>query len=156
MLHYHHTPYTLGQDRTSKIVKFTTKHKNALLLSLTLLIVGGIVMILSSVFWVNFSQVYKHTEKYDITVGEIIAASGQTLGQMGFLLCIVYMAKVLRDFFRPMQFIYIFAFFFFVLGVYDLIDIFFINPFEVSVPKFLGFVVAVIMTILRLTWTTTN
>lgn len=151
-----HGIYTSGLAHISKIVEFTTKHKNALLLSLASLIVGGIVMILSSVFWVNFNQVYKHTESYDITLGEVIAASGQTLGQMGFLLSLFYTGKVLRDFFKPMQVLYVFAFFFFVLGVYDLIDIFFINPFEVSVPKFLGFVVAVIITILRLTWTTTN
>lgn len=140
----------------SKIVEFTTKHKKALFISLVSCIAGGIVMILSSVFWVNFSQVFKHTEKYDITVGEIIAAAGQTIGQMGFLLCIVYLSKVVRDYFKPMQILYIFSFLFFVLGIYDLVDIFFINPFEVSVPKFLGFVVAVIITILRLTWTTTN
>ena len=119
-------------------------------------IAGLLVMILSSVVWVNFKDVYAHTKDYDITVGDVIATSGQTAGQMFWCLTGIYVGVALRDFVKIMQVLYIFAYFGFMLGVYDLIDILFLNPYEVSVPKFLGFVVATIVTIIRLSWTTKN
>lgn len=115
---------------------------------------GAILMILSSVVWMNFTGVYKHLPAYDITTGEIVDAVGQTLGQVGIVLSVMCLSKVLRDFFKLMQVLYIFASFLLMLAVYDIIDILLLNLYEVSAPKFMGFVVAVITTILRLTWTT--
>lgn len=132
----------------------TDKHKKTMAFALIYFISGAIMMILSSVVWINFTGVYKHFEKYDITVGEIVDAVGQTLGQVGIVLSVMCLSKVLRDFFKLMQVLYIFASFLLMLAVYDIIDILLLNPYEVSAPKFMGFVVAVITTILRLTWTT--
>lgn len=132
----------------------TDKHKKTMAFALIYFISGAMLMILSSVFWMNFTGVYKHFEKYDITTGEIVDAVGQTLGQVGIVLSVMCLSRVLRDFFKLMQVLNIFAFFLLMLAVYDIIDILLLNPYEVSAPKFMGFVVAVITTILRLTWTT--
>lgn len=132
----------------------TDAHKKLMAYALICFISGTLLMILSSVMWINVTGVYKHLPTYDIQNGEIVDAVGQTLGQCGIVFSVICLAKVLRDFFKLMHILYIFAHFLLMLGFYDLIDILFINPYEVSTPKFLGFVVAVVITILRLTWTT--
>ena len=132
----------------------TDNHKKLMTFALIYFVTGTLLMILSSVIWVNITGVYRHLSAYDITNGEIVDAVGQTLGQMGIIYSVICMAKVLREFFKLMQVLYISASFLLMLGFYDVIDILLINPYEVSAPKFMGFVVAVIITILRLTWMT--
>ena len=100
----------------------------------------------------SFTQIYKHTEKYDITVGDIIAISGQTLGQMGFIYAFILLCEIFREFADAVQVGIIAGWLMLSLGFYDLIDIFFLNPFEVSVSKCLGFIVAVLITVGRLIW----
>ncbi len=114
--------------------------------------IGGLVMVLSSVSYMSFTQIYKHTEKYDITVGDIIATSGQTLGQMGFIYAFILLCEIFREFADAVQVGIIAGWLMLSLGFYDLIDIFFLNPFEVSVSKFLGFFVAILITVARLIW----
>jgi len=108
-------------------------------------------MLVSSILGIRFPEVYKSTSQYDITVGEIIQASGQTIGQILIIMCVINLVKLLRDEYPVLQYLFIIAWYLLSLGVYDLIDIFFLNPYEVSVSKFSGFVVATIITVIRLT-----
>lgn len=128
-----------------------TKKYNQVTWALINFISGTLIMLLSSVLWIRFPEVYKATSEYNITVGEIIQASGQTAGQMLIIFCVINLVKLLREEYPVLQYLFIVAWFLFILGAYDLVDIFFLNPFEVSVSKFFGFVVAVIITVIRLT-----
>lgn len=135
-----------------KDIDLTPKCLNQILWSVVYFAAGGLVMILSSVTWINFTQVYKHTNEYNITVGEIIATSGQTLGQMGFIYAFILLCRVLHKYVGILKAGIIIAEFMLWLGVYDLIDTFIMVPFEVSIPKFLAFVFATLITTARLIW----
>jgi len=135
-------------------MEFTNTDKRNFSLSVVVFITGILTMILSSVVWMSFTGVYKSMPEYNITYGDLIATSGQTAGQMFMCLSAIIISKILRNFVPVMQALFVCAWFLFYLGVYDLIDIFLLNPFEVSVPKFLGFVLAVIVTIIRMSWIT--
>lgn len=70
---------------------------------------------------------------------------------MLIIICVINLVKLLRQEYPVLQYLFIAAWYLLSLGIYDLISIFFLNPYEVSVSKFAGFALATVITVIRLT-----
>ncbi len=96
--------------------------------------VGLLIQIITSVTWVSFENV---------KFGEGWFMCGQAIGE----LCYIF---GLRRLFKDMGFFVAVTEFAISLIIVDLYSIILLHPFEISLPKFTGFCVALFVLILRL------
>lgn len=99
-----------------------------------LFVIGLIIQITTSVTWTSFSN-------YDL--GAAYFMVGQAVGELCYMFC-------LREMFKKHGVFLAVAEYAISLIIIDIFTIIFLNPFEISLPKFAGFVVAGIVLILRL------
>ena len=96
-----------------------------------LFVIGLIIQIVTSVFWQSFGS-----------VGESVFMIRQAVGE----LCYIF---GLRRLFKGMGFFVAVTEFAISLIFVDLYTIIFLNPFEISISKYTGFVIATIVLIAR-------
>jgi len=98
-----------------------------------LFVIGLFIQIITSATWINFSNV---------KFGEAWFMVGQAVGELCFIFG-------LRRLFKGMGFFVAVTEFAISLILVDLYTIIFMNPFEMSVSKYTGFVIAVLVLIAR-------
>jgi len=86
--------------------------------------IGLVIQIITSVYWQSFGS-----------AGETVFMAGQAIGE----LCYIF---GLRRLFRGMGFFVAVTEFAIALIITDLFTILFLNPFEMSISKYTGFVIA--------------
>ncbi len=94
---------------------------------------GLIIQIISSVWWTSFENV---------KVGESVFMIGQSIGE----LCYIFGCRRL---FKGLGFFVAITEFAIALILVDLYTIIFLNPFEVHISKYSGFIIAVLVLIAR-------
>lgn len=134
--------------------------RKSLFVSFLFFLAGSAVYLVT--IWTHFlfDGVYRSYETYKITYGDIYFQAGTSLGQVFWFFCISYFADVLSrsiGYFRIMQVV---CWWWINYGFFDIIDSVFLNPYEVSLPKYAGALVSAILTILILIknrkWITQN
>lgn len=103
------------------------------------LMLGGLLQIYTSSVWLSYQDI-KIGAEYNL--GELIFMLGQTVGQ---LIWLIGARKVLKDFLLFSAT----ADFFISLSIVDVLFISCLNPFEISLPKYLSFVVGAIVVLIR-------
>lgn len=96
-------------------------------------VTGLIIQITTSVTWMNFTE----------EVGYAYFMIGQAVGELCYMVC-------LRELFKKHGLFLAVVEYAIGLIIIDIFTIVFLNPFEISLPKFAGFVVAGIVLLLRL------
>jgi hypothetical protein len=99
-----------------------------------LIVIGVIIQILTSMFWFHIPN---------IQIAEIVEALGQIVGE------ILYFIAFTRLFIEDKTFKY-FLSFVRDLIIFDIFDILFLNPFEISTPKYSNFYFAIILLLYKL------
>lgn len=96
---------------------------------------GLAIQILTSFFWFNIPNK---------AIGEMVFMSGQAIGEVCYFI-------VMRYFFKPYLVLVAVMEFAIALLLVDLVSIFFLNPYEISLSKYAGFVFAFVILLYRLT-----
>lgn len=93
---------------------------------------GLLIQIVTSVYWQSFGS-----------AGETVFMAGQGIGELFYIFG-------LRRLFKDMGFFVAVTEFAICLILVDLYTIIFLNPFEISISKYTGFVIAVLVLIARI------
>lgn len=104
-----------------------------------LALTGAAIQIVTSLIWQHYPQAFNG----HITLGEWIYMSGQGVGELCYLICILHFMNVKKALWCIMGFIV-------DLSIIDCISIIFFNPFELSISKTIGVIFAFIILLIRL------
>jgi len=104
------------------------------------LILGGLLQIYTSSVWQSYQNIKIGV---DYNLGELVFMLGQTVGQLVWL---IGARKIVRDFLLFSAT----ADFFISLSIVDIIFVSFLDPFQISLPKYMSFVVGFIVILIRI------
>lgn len=104
------------------------------------LMLGGFIQIYTSTVWMSYQNI-KIGDEYNL--GELVFMLGQTVGQ---LLWLIGARKIFKGFLLFSAT----ADFFISLSIVDILFICWFDPFHISLPKYLSFVVGVIVVLIRI------
>lgn len=104
------------------------------------LILGGLLQIYTSSVWQSYQNIKIGV---DYNLGELVFMLGQAVGQ---LIWLIGARKIVRDFLLFSAT----ADFFISLSIVDIIFVSFLDPSQISLPKYMSFVVGFIVILIRI------